>query len=122
MISGWLVKILLGFALLGLVAYELGTPLVMKAQVDGIAHEAADDAGVDLLQNHSADRAQALAEQDATAKGGHIPEGGFVVLDDSRVRVTVEKQAGSLLLKRWDVTKSWYDVKVTATSQKRGTQ
>lgn len=121
MIGGWLVKVVLGVGLLGLAGYELGTPLVMKAKVDGIAHQAADDAGAELLQNRDAGKAEALAEQDATAKGATIPAGGFEVLGDSVVRVTVQKEANSLLLRRWDVTKSWYDVKVTATSQKRGT-
>ncbi len=118
MITGWLVKIILGIAITGFLVIELGSPLVMQAQLDGIAHDAADAAGLELRSNGSAANAEAEAVRVAEENEATLEE--FAVLDQGKARVTVRKQARSFLLKNWDRTKSWYDVQKSATSADEG--
>jgi len=115
LITGWLVKIILAIALVGFLAVELGSPLVMQAQLDGVAHDAADAAGLELRSSFNADSAKAEAERVARENSAKLES--FELVDETTVRVTVRKGARSFLLKKWDRTKSWYDVKKTATSE-----
>lgn len=113
MIVGWLVKIVLGFALTGLMIVELGSPLVTRGQIDGVAHDAADSAALALLDHNDLERARAVAQEIADDK--NVTLESFTV-DNRGLRVTVVRQAWSLVLKKWDRTDSWYDVRVTATA------
>ncbi|MDQ1445450.1 MAG: hypothetical protein QOI20_1914 [Acidimicrobiaceae bacterium] len=115
MITGWLVKIVLVVALIGLVAVEGGSPLITRAQVDGTAHDAADDAAAEYFQHHNADAAKAVAQELADKEHAAMPEFS-VDANTGTVHVKLEKQARSLLLKKWSKTKSWFDVRVTAES------
>jgi hypothetical protein len=112
-ITGWLVKIVLSLALVGLAVVELGAPLVTRAQIDSVAHDAADNAALDLLDHNDLERARAVA-QDIADEQDVVLE-SFTV-DNRGLRVTVSRQAWSLVLKKWDRTKTWYDVRVTATA------
>lgn len=117
MITGWLVKVVLGIALLGFAGVELGTPLIVRAQLDGVAHDAADDAAFVVRDRGSAEAAEQAAVERAADDGAEVTE--FVVEPAGRVKVTLHKKARSYLLEKWDKTKSWYDVKVTATSEEK---
>ena len=115
MITGWLVKIILGIALVGLAAVELGSPIVMRAQLDGVAHDAADAAELELQSRGDQEAAKAEAlrvaeENDATLEEYSVDQAGAI-------KVTVRKEARSFVLKKWSQTKSWYDVKVTVTNE-----
>jgi len=112
-ITGWLMKIVLSFVLVGVLAVELGAPLVTRAQIDGVAHDAADSAALDLLDHNDLERARAVAQEIADDKDVVLES--FTV-DNRGLRVTVARQAWSLVLKKWDKTKTWYDVRVTATA------
>ena len=114
MITGWLVKIILGIAAVGFLAIELGSPLVMQAQLDGVAHDAADAAGLELRTSGNEDAARAEAARVAEDNDAELK--AFEVVDPDTARVTVEKDARSFLLKKWDRTESWYDVEKSATS------
>jgi len=114
-ITGWLLKIVVSFAVAGLLVAELGAPLVTRAQIDDVAHDAADNAAFDLLDHNDFARAKAVAQQIADDKGVVLEN--FTV-DQRGVRVTVARESWSLVLKKWDKTKSWYDVRVTATGTK----
>lgn len=113
MITGWLVRIVVGFALVGFLIVEAGSPLVTRAQLDGIAHDAADSAALDLLDNNDPDRARQIALDIVTDKDAFLK--AFTV-DQRGVTVTVEREARSLVLKEIDQLESWYDVEVTATA------
>lgn len=115
MITGWLVKIVLGIAFVGFAAVELGSPLVMRAQLDGVAHDAADEAGLELRTRGDVEAAQEAAAEVAESNDAKLVS--FDVVDRLRAKVTVRKTARSFLLKKWDRTEGWYDVKRTATSQ-----
>lgn len=115
MITGWLVKIVVVVALIGLVAVEAGSPLITRAQVDGAAHDAADDAAADWFQRHDFDAAKAVAQ--AVADKEHVTLEDFTVDEDTgRVQVKMFKQARSVVMKKLSQTRSWYEIRVTADS------
>ena len=111
MITGWLLKIVLGFVVVGFLLVEAGSPIVTRAQLDDIAHDAADVAALELMNTNDVERARASAEQividkDATLSKFEVVTGG--------VQITVRRQARSVLLKKWKTTADWYDVEVSA--------
>ncbi|MEO7837366.1 MAG: hypothetical protein ABIS21_06975 [Acidimicrobiales bacterium] len=106
-------------ALVGFLAVELGAPLVTRAQLDDLAHDAADNAALEILSSRDVERAKAVAveilgDKDATLKEFGVDQQGQIVL-------TAEREARSILLKKWSRTKSWYDVEVKVTSEKSPT-
>jgi hypothetical protein len=113
-ISRWLLKLILGIAVVGLVLFEVGSPYVTKAILDGNAHDAADDAAHEYFQNHDVDRAHAVAQQDAD--GDHAELTTFNIDDQGTVHVTLSKQAKSYVLHNFGPTKDWYNVSVSATA------
>ncbi|HEX2700370.1 MAG TPA: hypothetical protein VHM89_09245 [Acidimicrobiales bacterium] len=114
MITGWLFKIVASFVLVGLLVVEIGSPLVARAQIDGVAHDAADSAALELLDHNDVERARAVAQE--IADDNDVVLEVFTV-DQRGLRVTVMRKAWSLVLKKWDKTKTWYDVRVTATAR-----
>jgi len=113
-ITGWLFKIVVSFAVAGLLVVELGSPLVTRGQIDGVAHDAANSAALELLDHSSVDRARAVAQ--AIADEENVVLEAFTI-DQRGLRVTVMRKAWSMVLKKWDKTKTWYDVRVTATAK-----
>jgi Flp pilus assembly protein TadG len=116
-IAGWLAKIVIVIALLGLAAVELGSPLWTRAQLDGIAHDAADDAAAVYNDTHDALKARAAADSTAKAEGVVVTD--FQIpspATQNRVRVTVFREARSYVLHNFGPTKKWYDVSVEASS------
>jgi hypothetical protein len=112
-IVGWLLKIVLGIAIVGLLAVEGGSPLITRAQLDDIAHDAADNAALDLLDKRDPERARKIAEDIVIEKGAALTE--FRVETD-RLHLTVQKQARSWLFKKVDQLKDWYDVEVSVSA------
>jgi Flp pilus assembly protein TadG len=115
-IAGWLVKIVVVIALLGFAAVELGSPLWTRAQLDGIAHDAADEAAR-VYANSARDREQAcaaakeIAERDDASVVSCFtdPTANLV-----KLRVTVFKQAKSYVLQNFGPTKKWYAITISA--------
>jgi hypothetical protein len=112
-ITGWLMKLVLGILVAGLVVFELGSPLVTRTQIDGVAHDMADSAAFELLERQNLERAREVAQKIADEEDVVLES--FTV-DHRGLRVTVLRKARSLVLKKWDQTKTWYDVRVTATA------
>jgi hypothetical protein len=120
MITGWLAKIVIVIALGGLVAFEGGSPLITRAQVDGAAHDAADDAAAEFFQTRNVDSARAKAQVIADKEGATIE--AFTIDDATgRVHLTLFKQARSVVMKKLSQTRSWYEVRVSADSTGPGT-
>ena len=113
MITGWLFKIVFGIALVGFLAVETVSPLVTRAQLDEIAHDAADNAALNLLETNDAEKARAVAMNIAVGKDAVLSR---FAIDQTGVNVTVEREARSVLLKKIDQFRSWYAVKVSATA------
>ena len=114
MISGWILKIAIGLAVVGFLVIELGSPLVTKATLDGTAHDAANDAGHEYFQSHDPDKAQQAAAQDAD--NGHARLEKFSIDDQGVVHVTLSRQARSYVLHNFKQTKGWYNVRVSASA------
>jgi hypothetical protein len=114
MITGWLVKLIASIALVGFLGVELGTPVIVRAQVDGLAHDAADEAE-SVLRDRGIDAAKQAAADIAAKDSATVEE--FTTDDQGRVHVTLHKEAKSYLLKKWGRLESWYDVRVSATSE-----
>ena len=113
MITGWLLKIIVGFALVGLLIFEGGSPLITKAQLDEVAHDAADNAALDLLEKNDVERARQTAADIATGKKAVLTR---FTISQTGVNVTVQRQARSILLKNIDQLRDWYDVEASATA------
>jgi hypothetical protein len=114
-IGGWLAKIVIVVALVGLAVVELGSPLWTRAQLDGIAHDAADEAARVFKDTKKTDLAKAAAEE--TVKGDHAVVTQFSGPDNQGlIHVTVYRTARSYLLHNFGPTKDWYDVTVEAST------
>ena len=112
MISRWLAKIVITIAVIGFLAVELGSPFWTRAQLDGTAHDVADEAAFELRKSNNSEQARVAAARLATNRDARLT--GFRIDPDSRVHVTVYRKARSYLLHRFDQTKDWYDVSVKA--------
>lgn len=118
MITRSLAKVVVAIAVLGVAALELGSPLVTRLQLDGVANDAASDAALTLFQTRDVNQARATAEQVVSGRDATFRD--FQVDSDGAVRVTVGREATSFLLERWDRLESWYDVVVTSSPARRG--
>ena len=112
MISGWLAKIVVTIAVVGFLAVELGSPFWTRAQLDGTAHDVADEAAFEFRKSNNGELARTAADQLATERDARLT--AFRIDPDSRVHVTVYRKARSYLLHRFDQTKDWYDISVKA--------
>ncbi len=117
MIGGWLVKVLVGIAVIGFAVIELGSPLVARAQADDAAHEVANEASFRLRDTYTQDVLDAACESEAEEQDVTIVE--CTVNEKQEVVVKVSKQARSFLLDRFDATKDWYEVEASATAERR---
>jgi hypothetical protein len=113
MVSRWLLKLVLGIVIAGVALFELGSPLVTKAILDGNAHDAANDAAHEYFQNHDFDRAKAVAQQDADGDSAKLD--AFDIDATGTVHVTLSKQAKSYFLHNFGPTKDWYNVQISVT-------
>ena len=117
MIIGWVVKIFLSIAALGVVGFEIGSPLVTRAQVDDAAHAAADEAAAEMFNTKDAEKARAVAEEVVAKKVGMRLD-RFAVSETGVVQVIVSKEAASLVLERFEPTRDWYQIDVSAESSR----
>jgi Flp pilus assembly protein TadG len=116
-IAGWLVKIVVVIALVGFAAFELGSPLITRAQLDSTAHDAADEAARVYANTHDQEKAcdaanELASHESVTVTACDSLQEGTV----QQVRVTVFKEAKSYLLKKFGPTKDWYGVTITVKS------
>lgn len=118
MIGGWLVKVLVGIVVIGVAVIELGSPLVARAQADDAAHEVANEASFRLRENFTQDTLKAACEAEAAEHAVTVTVCDFD-RDTDEVVVTVEKQAYSLFLDRFDATEDWYIVDASARAKRR---
>ncbi len=114
----WLTKIVVVMALVGLAVVEVGSPMVTRMQLDGIARGAADSAAHELFERPDLARARATAGELAAQRSAGLKD--FQVDAQGVVHVTVQRQARSLLLGRWERAKGWFDVEASATATPRG--
>ena len=118
MIGGWLVKVILGIALLGFAVVELGSPFVARAQADDAAHEVANEASFRLRDDFTQKSLDDACAAEAVEHDVELVACTFDTPTDE-VRVTVLKHARSFLLAKFDATKDWYEVEASAEAKRR---
>lgn len=109
MISSWLFKVLLFIGLGGFLLIELGSPLVVRVQLDDTATEAAREAADTFKASQDPAQAKQAAVQKAASESATVKE---FSIQGERVRVKLEKKAHSYLLGDIKQLEDWY--KVTA--------
>ena len=114
MISGWLIKVVVGIALAGFLVIEIGSPLLKKAELDDAAHRAADEAALEFFDSKNIDTAKRACadiafEEDVTLDHCDLDTNGHIA-------VTVSDTARSFLFGKISATKDFYDVEAKATA------
>ena len=118
MIGGWLVKVIVGIALLGFAVVELGSPFVARAQADDAAHEVANEASFRLRDNFTQQSLEAACAEESAEHDVTVTVCDFSQ-ETNEVKVTVTKEARSFLLVKFDATKDWYTVEASAEAERR---
>jgi len=111
-VLGWLLKLIVSLAIVGVVAFEGGAVIVAHVGTDTAANDAAGEGALMYSHAHDAKAAEAAARGSAKMNGASLVS--FTVATDGRtVTVIVEKTARTLLLQRLSATRSWGVVRVT---------
>ena len=118
MIGGWLVKVIVGIAMLGFAVVELGSPFVARAQADDAAHEVANEASFRLRDNFTQQSLDEACASEAADQDVELVACTFDTPTDE-VKVTVLKHARSFLLDKFEQTKDWYAVEASAEAKRR---
>jgi len=112
-VLGWLIKLIVSLALVGLVAFEAGAVVVARVGVDSAANEAAGEAALEYSHSHDEQAAEAAASEQAETSGA-IVVAFEVDAAHNVVILTLEKKARTVFLHRIGATKSWSVARATA--------
>ena len=117
MITGWLLRVVLGIALFGFLVVELGSPLLARAQADDAAHEVANEAAFEYGRTRSYEGMQERCKEKAAETSVDV-----VLCElntEGEIEVKISKKARSFLLDRFEPTKKWYRAEASATAAPR---
>ena len=114
MIGSWLIKVIVGIAVAGFLVMELGSPLIIRAQVDDAAHEIATEVAFRLRDSFTQETLDRACAEEAEKKE---VAADCTVDADRNVVVTATKKANSLLFHKIGPLKDWYEVEITATAK-----
>ncbi len=110
-VLGWLLKLLVSLAIVGVVAFEAGAVLVARVNADTAANEVANEAA---FAGRSGDEQAVHDAASAEAAKQKVKLIEATLSDDGKaVTVTVEKRAKTLFLDRISPTRSWTVARVT---------
>ncbi len=115
MISGWLVKVVVGIALAGFLVIEIGSPLLKKAELDDAAHRTADEAARELADSRNIEAARQVCAEIAADEGVNLDR--CELNAEGHIAVTVSDTARSFVFGKIGATKSFYDVEAEATAE-----
>ncbi|MBI4728243.1 MAG: hypothetical protein HY775_01885 [Acidobacteria bacterium] len=105
-VTSWLLRLLIILALFGVAVFEAGSVLIARVQVDGIAIDAATEAGSEYARFHSEAAAERAAEDVARRSEARVVD--FRVSADGReVIVTVEKRAKTIFIHKIEALRRW---------------
>ena len=116
MVSSWLIKVVLGIALVGAIIIEVGSPLVAKTQASEAAQEIADETSFAIRDNFTQATLVESCETESDKRSVKLIKCDY---DRStrEVVVRVQKEARSLFLKNWSATEDWYLPEATARAR-----
>jgi Flp pilus assembly protein TadG len=116
-VVSWLIKVVVGIAVLGLVFVEGGSIIFTKLTVQDAAESAAT-AGVDYLARTQDCRgADEIARGAVANKDSEARLARSQCLSDGRFRVTVRKEATTMVVGRIPAISDWAVAVSTATAQ-----
>jgi len=110
---GWLTRITLILALLGIVAFETLSILVVRMNIQDTASQAANDAQTSWSASHNPVLAYTTAEMTAEQAGATIPQKSFVIKPDGSVHFVIEQTAKTLVLHDIHPLAKWAFVRTT---------
>jgi hypothetical protein len=116
-VVGWLTKIVVAIALVGVCAFEVVSIAVTKVSTKDDATTAAFEASQNWFDNGDLQQAFDTAEAYALEHGGTVDPETFDVASDGRVTLTMRKEATSLILRRISAAKKWLVVEETADAK-----
>jgi len=115
-VLGWLTRLSLTLAILGIIGFEVLSIVSVKVQISDIGQTAAQSAITQYQQTHNATTAFQAASASAESQGATIDETTFVISDKS-VTFDLEKVAPTLFLYRWAPAAKYADVKTTVYAE-----
>jgi Flp pilus assembly protein TadG len=117
-VISFLIRVLLGIAIVGLVFVEGGSILFTKLSVQDSAESGAN-AGVGALSTSPTDctAAGTTAVQTVHDKDPEIEITGFTCLADGRFRITVQKEASTIVVGNISAIERWALARSTATAR-----
>lgn len=113
-VIGWLVKLLVSIAIVGLVAFEAGAVVVTRVTAESTANDIASEAAFAVGRGGGSQDAEDAAVAEA-AKHGVVLVEVSVSPERDTVSVTIEKTVKTMILQRLSWTKSWTIVRITRT-------
>jgi Flp pilus assembly protein TadG len=106
--------LLVGGVLVVVAVFELGSPYWARHEASNAARAAAAAGAHTLATKRDSKAAETAAAKAALAEGATLE--AFTQQPNGTVKVTVSKEAKSYLLRRFSVTRGWYEIKESATS------
>jgi hypothetical protein len=105
-ITGWLLKLVVSLAIVGVVLFEAGAVIVARVNVDSIASDAAGEAALEYAKAPNATQAEKVARDFVERRDATLV--AFSVSPDGKViTLTVEKIAKTLIIQRFAATRKW---------------
>jgi hypothetical protein len=115
-VFGWLARLTLTFALLGLIGFEVLSIAVAHVQVQDIGQTAAMEALDAYKESGSATQAYDTASAYAVSQGATIKQKSFTISDEA-VTFEVTKTAPTLVLFRWSRTADLAEVETSTYAE-----
>jgi Flp pilus assembly protein TadG len=103
-----------GGVLMVVAVFELGSPYWARHQAADAARAAASAGARTLASKRDPRTAETAAAKAASADGATLE--AFTQQPNGTVKVTVSKEAKSYLLRRFSVTRDWYEIRESATA------
>lgn len=117
-ITGWLLRLVIGLVLLGVVVFEIGAVVIARVGVDGTAQTAAREAALIYGGSRSVEAAQAEAAQKAKEGGATLAEFS-ISQDGTQVTVTLERKAKTFIIHKIGALKKYATVRASDTATVR---
>ena len=111
-VFGWLGRLSLTIAVIGVICFEVLSILVTRVGLDDIGRTAGDRALTVYAESHDPTSAYLAADQYASSQGASLVEKSFTISDEA-VSFDLKKTAPTLLLYRLDATADYAEVKTT---------
>ncbi|HZK52075.1 MAG TPA: hypothetical protein VFD47_10990 [Actinomycetota bacterium] len=111
LVAGWAVKLILFLALLGVVVYDGAAIAVNAFQLDTVSDEVALEVS-SSAQDESLFTLEREAKEAARARDARLVEVKLNA-DKSVLRVTIKREASTLLVRRFERTSDWGQVSAT---------